>query len=60
MKFVTGQMSQVIRRSLLVQEVRGSNPEPIKSPKRCQQLATVTTLMCGPWRKVAEMGAAYS
>jgi len=30
----------------------GSNPEPIKSPTRCHQLATVAaTLMCGPVAK---------
>jgi len=44
----------------LVWEVWGSNPEPIKSPKRCQQLALAATLMCGPWRKAAEMGTAHS
>jgi len=43
-----------------VREVLGSNPEPIKSPTSCQQLATAATLMCGPWRKAAEMGTAYS
>jgi len=37
----TGQMAQVVRRSLLVQEVWSSNPEPVKSPTHCQQLATV-------------------
>jgi len=31
------------RRSLLVQEVWGSNPDPIKSTTRCQQLATAAT-----------------
>jgi len=41
-------MAQVIRGSLLVREVWGSNPEPIKSPKRCQRLATFATLMCEP------------
>jgi len=35
-------------------------PRPVKSPTRCQQLATVTTLVCGPWRKAAEMGTAHS
>jgi len=29
-------------------EVWGSNLEPIKSLTRCQRLATVATLMCGP------------
>jgi len=37
--------AHVVRRSLLVQEVWGSNPEPIKSPTRCQRLATVVTLI---------------
>jgi len=36
-------MAQVIRRSLLVREVWSSNPEPIKSPTRCQRLATAVT-----------------
>jgi len=44
------------RHSLLVRKVWGSNSEPIKSPTLCQRLATVATLMCGPWRKAAEMG----
>jgi len=35
----------VVRRSLLVREVWGSNPEPMKSPTRCQRLATVATLI---------------
>jgi len=30
-----------------VQVVWGSNPEPIKSPTRCQRLALAATLMCG-------------
>jgi len=47
----TGQIAQVIRRLLLVREVWGPNPEPIKSPIHCQRLATAATLMCGPWRK---------
>jgi len=37
-----GQIAQVVRHSLLVW---GSNPEPIKSPIRCQRLATVATLI---------------
>jgi len=37
----------VVRRLLLVWEVWGSNPEPIKSPIRCQRFATVAALMCG-------------
>jgi len=57
---LTTQMAQVVRRLLLVRKVWGSNPEPIKSPKHCQRLATVATLMCGPWRKAAEMGTAHS
>jgi len=56
----TGQMAQVARRSLLVREVWSSNPEPIKSPTCCQQLVTVATLMCGHWRKAAEMDTAHS
>jgi len=48
-------MSQVVRRSLLVREVWGSNLELIKFPTRYQQLATVAALMCGLWRKAAEM-----
>jgi len=56
----TGQMAQVVRRSLLVWEIWGSNPELIKYPTRCQQLANVATLMCGPWCKAAEMGTAHS
>jgi len=32
-----------VRRSLLVRKVWGSNPEPIKSPTRCQRLATAAT-----------------
>jgi len=51
----TGQMPQVVRRSLLVREVWDSNPERVKSPTRCQQLTTV-----GSWRKAAEMGTAHS
>jgi len=35
-------MAQV-RRSLLVREVRVSNPEPIKYLTRCQRLATAAT-----------------
>jgi len=48
-------MAQVLKRSLLVREEWESNPEPIKSPTRCQRVATVAILMCGPWRKAAEM-----
>jgi len=48
----TGQMAQVVRRSLLVREVWDSNPEPIKSPARCQRLATAATLeVLGPGAK---------
>jgi len=50
--FFTGQTAQVVRRLLLVREVWGSNLEPIKSPTRCQRLATAATLMCwGPGAK---------
>jgi len=35
--------SEVVRRSLLVREVWGSYPEPIKSSTRCQRLATPAT-----------------
>jgi len=52
-------MAQVVKRLLLVQEVWDSNPEPITTPTRCQQLATVATLMCGPWRKAVELGAGF-
>jgi len=38
---------------LLLHEVLGSNPYPIKPLTRCQSLATVATLMCGYWRKAA-------
>jgi len=38
-------MQQVVRSLPLVREVWSSNPEPIKSPTRCQRLATVTTLI---------------
>jgi len=56
----TDQMAQVLRRLLLVREIWGSNIEPIKSPTRCQRLATAATFMCGPWPKAAEMGTAHS
>jgi len=36
-------MAQAVRRSLLVWEVWGSYPESIKSPTRCQRLATAAT-----------------
>jgi len=42
---VTGQIAQVVRRSLLVREVWDSNPELIKSPTCCQRLAIVATLI---------------
>jgi len=35
----------VVKRSLLVWEVWDANPEPIKSPTRCQRLTTVATLI---------------
>jgi len=38
-----GQMTQVVRRSLLVREVCDSNPEPIKSPTRCQRFTIAVT-----------------
>jgi len=57
---LTAQIAKVVRRSLLVREVGGSNLEPIKSPTRCQRLATVATLMCEPWAQAAEMGTAHS
>jgi len=44
----------------LVRELRGSNPEPIKSLTRCQRLATAAALKCGPLRKDAELGTAHS
>jgi len=40
---LTGQKAQVVRRSLLVREVRGSYPELIKSPTRCQRFVTAAT-----------------
>jgi len=36
-------MAQVVKRSFLVREVWSLNPEPIKSPTRCQRLATAAT-----------------
>jgi len=53
-------MTQVVRSWLPVREVWGSNSDPIKSPTRCQRLATAATLMCGPWRKAAEMNTDHS
>jgi len=47
-------MAQVLRHLPLVQEVWGSNPEPIRSLTRCQRLTTAATLMYEPWHKVAE------
>jgi len=41
----TSQIAQVVRCSLLVREVWGSNSEPIKFPTRSQRLATVATLV---------------
>jgi len=41
-------MAQMLKCLLLVWEEWGSNPEPIKSPTRCQRLATIAILMCGP------------
>jgi len=40
-----GLQNFLVRRSLLVREVWGSNPEPIKSPTLCQRFATVATLI---------------
>jgi len=56
---MTGQTAQVLRRLPLVREVWGSNPEPIKSHTRCQLLVTTATLMCGSWRKAAELDTAH-
>jgi len=56
----TGQMALMVRRLPLVRKEWGSNLEPIKSPTRCQRLATAATLMCGPRRKAAEIGTAHS
>jgi len=54
------QMTQVVRRLLLMREVWGSNPKPIKSSTRCQRLTAASTLMYGPWRKAAELGTGHS
>jgi len=43
LKPVTGQMAQVVRCSLLVQEVWTSNPKLIKCPSRCQRLSIAVT-----------------
>jgi len=58
--WLSSNFKQFFNERLLVQEIRGSNPEPIKSLTRCQRLATVTTLMCRLWHKAAEMGTAHS
>jgi len=50
----------ILKCLLQVREVWRSNLEPIKSPARCQRLATAATLKCGPWLKVVEMGTAHS
>jgi len=42
------------KRSLLVREVWKSRVN--QTPMRCQRLAIVAILMCGPWCKAAEMG----
>jgi len=52
--------AQVLRHLLLMQKVRSSNPELIKSPTRCQRLAIAATLMCVLWRKATELGTAHS
>jgi len=49
-------MAQVIRRSFLVREVLGSNSEPIKSPTRCQQLATAASFEVGALAQSREDG----
>jgi len=43
----------VVRCLILVREVWGSNPEPIKFPTR---VATAATLMCESWRRSVELG----
>jgi len=43
----TGQRAQVVKYSLLVQEVWGDSP-------------LLQPWLCGPWRKAAEMGTAHS
>jgi len=50
----------MVRRMLLVQEVMGSNPDPIKSPTRYHRLVIAATLKCRPWHKAAEMGTVHS
>jgi len=59
-KVSTDQITQVVKRLLLVQEVWGLNPESIKSVTCCKRLATVATLMCGPKCKAVEISTAYS
>jgi len=54
------QMTQEIRRLLLVLKVWGSNLNSTKSLTRCQQLVTIAILMCGPWCKSGELGTAHS
>jgi len=51
---LTDQIAQEVKCSLLVREVWGSNLEPIKSPIRCQRLATVATLIV--WALVQSRG----
>jgi len=46
----------VVRHLPLVRKVWGLNPEPIKSPTRCQRLATAVTLMCGLWALAQSRG----
>jgi len=36
---------------MFASDTRGMDPEPIKSPTRCQRLTTVATLMNGPCRR---------
>jgi len=44
-------MAQEVKRSLPMREIWGLNPELIKSPTRCQRLATAATLKCGSCEK---------
>jgi len=49
---------QVVRRLLLERKLLDTNHEPIKSPTRCQRLATAENLKHEPWRRAAETGTA--
>jgi len=46
----------VLRHLLLVQQVLGSNPKPIISLTRCQQLATIATLIANLWALAQSCG----